>query len=141
MWSNGAVWSAGGYYGYSGSLSECLQKLYTELSAGRPVIVHLKNTAVSGVKRHTNRTSSYEYHLTSSGWNEVNYQMCIRDRRSTERDKRELVGARPLHLADARPFGRLKAPLGLSLFRFASQTRIYKIIFPLILPKRTRRQF
>ena len=73
MWSNGAVWSAGGYYGYSGSLSECLQKLYTELSAGKPVIVHLKNTAVSGVKRHTNRTSSYEYHLTSSGWNEVNY--------------------------------------------------------------------
>ena len=73
MWSNGAVWSAGGYYGYSGSLSECLQKLYTELSAGKPVIVHLKNTAVSGVKRHTNRTSSYEYHLTGSGWNEVNY--------------------------------------------------------------------
>ena len=63
MWSNGAVWSAGGYYGYSGSLSECLQKLYTELSAGKPVIVHLKNTAVSGVKRHTNRTSTYEYHL------------------------------------------------------------------------------
>ena len=26
MWSNGAVWSAGGYYGYSGSLSECLQE-------------------------------------------------------------------------------------------------------------------
>ena len=73
MWSNGAVWSAGGYYGYSGSLSECLQKLYSELSAGKPVIVHLKNTAVSGVKRHTNRTSSYEYHLTSSGWNKVNY--------------------------------------------------------------------
>ena len=73
MWSNGAVWSAGGYYGYSGSLSECLQKLYTELSAGKPVIVHLKNTAVSGVKRHTNRTSTYEYHLTGSGWNEVNY--------------------------------------------------------------------
>ena len=37
------------------------------------VIVHLKNTAVSGVKRHTNRTSTYEYHLTGSGWNEVNY--------------------------------------------------------------------
>ena len=67
------VRSAGGYYGYSGSLSECLQKLYTELSAGKPVIVHLKNTAVSGVKRHTNRTSTYEYHLTGSGWNEVNY--------------------------------------------------------------------
>jgi len=37
--------------------------------------------------------------------------------------KLELVGARPLHLANARPFGRLKAPLGLSLFRFAPQTR------------------
>jgi len=31
--------------------------------------------------------------------------------------KRELVGAGPLHLAYARPFGRLKAPLGLSLLR------------------------
>ena len=28
-----------------------------------------------------------------------------------------LVGARPLHLAGARPLGRLKAPLGLSLLR------------------------
>ena len=37
--------------------------------------------------------------------------------------KRELVGAGPLHLAYARPFGRLKAPLGLSLLRCASQTR------------------
>ena len=37
--------------------------------------------------------------------------------------KRELVGARPLHLAYARPFGRLKAPLGLSLLHFAAQTR------------------
>ena len=36
---------------------------------------------------------------------------------------RSLVGARPLHLACARPFGRLKAPLGLSLLRCASQTR------------------
>ena len=33
------------------------------------------------------------------------------------------VGARPLHLACARPRGRLKAPLGLSLLRCASQTR------------------
>lgn len=41
MWSNGAVWSAGGYYGYSATCpSAC--KLYTELSAGKPVIVHLK---------------------------------------------------------------------------------------------------
>ena len=31
--------------------------------------------------------------------------------------KRELVGARPLHLADARPLGHLKDPLGLSLLR------------------------
>ena len=37
------------------------------------MIVHLKNTAVSGVKRHTNRTSTYEYHLSGSGWNKVNY--------------------------------------------------------------------
>ena len=29
----------------------------------------------------------------------------------------ELVGAKPLHLAGARPFRRLKAPLGLSLLR------------------------
>jgi len=31
--------------------------------------------------------------------------------------KLELVGARPLHLAGARPLGRLKAPLGLLLLR------------------------
>ena len=31
--------------------------------------------------------------------------------------KRELVGAGPLHLAGAKPLGRLKAPLGLSLLR------------------------
>ena len=73
MWSNGAVWSAGGYTGYSGSLSECLQKLYSELSAGRPVIVHLQNTTVSGVSKHVNRTSTYEYHQTGSGWNPVSY--------------------------------------------------------------------
>ena len=42
MWSNGAVWSAAGYYAYSGSLSGCLSRLYEELQAGRPVIVHLK---------------------------------------------------------------------------------------------------
>ena len=73
MWSNGAVWSAAGYTGYAGTRAECLKKLYNELAAGRPVIVHLKNTTVSGVKRHANRTSTYEYHLTSSGWEEVNY--------------------------------------------------------------------
>ena len=38
-------------------------------------------------------------------------------------DKLELVGAQPLHLAIARPFCRLKAPLGLSLLHFVSQTR------------------
>ena len=37
--------------------------------------------------------------------------------------KIKLVGARPLHLAYARPFCRLKAPLGLSLLHFAAQTR------------------
>lgn len=73
MWSNGAVWSAAGYYAYSGSLSDCLSRLYEELQAGRPVIVHLKNTAVSGVSKHTNRVTSYEYHLSGSGWKEVNY--------------------------------------------------------------------
>ena len=41
--------------------------------------------------------------------------------------KRELVGARPLHLACARPFGRLKAPLGLSLLRCAAQTRACRV--------------
>ena len=40
-----------------------------------------------------------------------------------EEGQRSLVGARPLHLANARPFGRLKAPLGLSLLRCAAQTR------------------
>ena len=39
--------------------------------------------------------------------------------------KCELVGAQPLHLAIARPFCRLKAPLGLSLLHFVSQTRIW----------------
>ena len=73
MWSNGAVWSAAGYYAYSGSLSDCLSRLHEELQAGRPVIVHLKNTAVSGVSKHTNRVTSYEYHLSGSGWKEVNY--------------------------------------------------------------------
>ena len=37
--------------------------------------------------------------------------------------KRELVGAQPLHLAIARPFCHLKAPPGLSLLHFVSQTR------------------
>ena len=73
MWSNGAVWSAGGYYGYSGGLvrvpAEALHRAFRREAGDRAS----ENTAVSGVKRHTNRTSSYEYHLTSSGWNEVNY--------------------------------------------------------------------
>lgn len=73
MWSNGAVWSAAGYTGFSGSRAECLTKLYEELEAGRPVIVHLKNTTVSGVKKHQNRVTTYEYHLTGSGWNRVDY--------------------------------------------------------------------
>ncbi len=73
MWSNGAVWSAGGYSGFSGDLSACLNKIYSELTAGRPVIVHLKNTTVSGVSKHQNRISTEEYHLTGAGWQVVNY--------------------------------------------------------------------
>ena len=42
---------------------------------------------------------------------------------NSEEGQRSLVGARPLHLANARPFGRLKAPLGLLLLRCAAQTR------------------
>ena len=38
-----------------------------------------------------------------------------------------LSGQRPLHLANARPFGRLKAPLGLSLLRCAAQTRACRV--------------
>lgn len=73
MWSNGAVWSAAGYSDYSGNLSSCLTKLYEEISAGRPVIVHLRNTTVSGVSKHQDRVTTFEYHLTKNGWNEVNY--------------------------------------------------------------------
>ena len=40
--------------------------------------------------------------------------------------KRELVGAGPPPSCCARPFGRLKAPLGLSLLRFAAQTRTFE---------------
>ena len=42
---------------------------------------------------------------------------------NSEEGQRSLVGARPLHLACARPCCRLKAPLGLSLLRCAAQTR------------------
>ena len=44
--------------------------------------------------------------------------------------KRELVGARPLHLAYARPFGRLKAPLGLSLLRYARKREVITLVIP-----------
>ena len=46
---------------------------------------------------------------------------------NSEEGQRSLVGARPLHLANARPFGRLKAPLGLSLLRCAAQTRACRV--------------
>ena len=42
---------------------------------------------------------------------------------NSEEGQRSLVGVRPLHLANARPFGRTKAPLGLSLLRCAAKTR------------------
>lgn len=73
FWSGGAVWSAAGYADFAGSRAECLSKLYSELSAGRPVIVHLQNVTVSGVNKHPNRVTTYEYHRTASGWTQVNY--------------------------------------------------------------------
>ena len=42
---------------------------------------------------------------------------------TARKDSGHLSGRRPLHLANARPFGRLKAPVGLSLLRCAAQTR------------------
>ena len=41
----------------------------------------------------------------------------------------ELVGARPLHLAGARPFCYLKAPLGLSLLRCARKRESFHTFF------------
>ena len=46
------------------------------------------------------------------------------DRRFTRLQSDSGSQAKPLHLANARPFGRLKAPLGLPLLRCAAQTRI-----------------
>ena len=46
-----------------------------------------------------------------------------------------LSGRRPLHLANARPFGRSKAPVGLLLLRYALQMRSH----PKPCLKRTRR--
>lgn len=74
MWSNGAIWSAGGFTGYSADLAGCLDKLYSELNAGRPVIVHLQNTHVDGARKHANRITTYEYHANGSGgWQVVEY--------------------------------------------------------------------
>ena len=46
---------------------------------------------------------------------------------TARKDSGHLSGRRPLHLANARPFGRLKAPLGLSLLRCAAQTRACRV--------------
>ena len=67
MWSGGAVWSAGGSRGYDASLPEVLNKLYSELGAGRPVIVHLQNAPGQGI------CTTYEYWESSSGWDKVRY--------------------------------------------------------------------
>lgn len=67
MWSNGAVWSAGGYSDYNAGLEGCLTKLYSELSAGRPVIAHVKNAPGQNI------CSTYEYWESSKGWNKVHY--------------------------------------------------------------------
>ncbi len=67
MWSNGAVWSAAGYSDYNANLDGCLNKLYSELTAGRPVVVHVKNAP------GTSNCSVYEYWESGSGWNKVRY--------------------------------------------------------------------
>ena len=43
---------------------------------------------------------------------------------TARKDSGHLSGWRPLHLANARPFGRSKAPLGLSLLRCAAQREL-----------------
>lgn len=74
MWSSGAVWSAGGFSAYNAGLTDCLNKLYSELNAGRPVIVHLQNTHVSGARKHADRITTYEYHANGAGgWDVVEY--------------------------------------------------------------------
>ena len=72
---------------------------------------------------------------------------CTRSSLSSRKSKTarpaELVGARPLHLAPARTFCRLKAPLGLSLLRNRGLAVLQslKIIFPLNMPRAKRRAF
>lgn len=75
MWgSAGAIWSAGGFTAWNGDLADCLNKLYEEVNAGRPVIVHLQNTHVEGVSKHSERTTTHEYHADGAGgWNTVNW--------------------------------------------------------------------
>ena len=58
---------------------------------------------------------------------------------NSEEGQRSLVGARPLHLACARPFGRLKAPLGLSLLRCAAQTRACRVAGSHLRQRKTER--
>lgn len=74
MWSNGAIWSAGGYGDYSGGLETCLSTIYSELAAGRPVIVHVQNIYVGGGGKHPNRFSTWEYQANGAGgWSAVEY--------------------------------------------------------------------
>jgi len=74
MWQNGALWWKGGFSDWSSDRAGCLQKLYDELNAGRPVIVHLQNTYVEGVKKHSNRLTTHEYHANAAGgWTVVDY--------------------------------------------------------------------
>ncbi len=67
MWSNGANWSAGGYRNFSGDRDTCLNKLYSELGAGRPVIVHLQNAPGENI------CTTYEYWENGSGWKKTRY--------------------------------------------------------------------
>ncbi len=74
MWNGGVIWSAGGYTDYSAGLADCLNRLYSELNAGRPVIVHLQNTHVAGAAKHADRISTYEYQSNGAGgWSIVEY--------------------------------------------------------------------
>ncbi|MBQ8648071.1 MAG: Ig-like domain-containing protein [Oscillospiraceae bacterium] len=75
MWGSvGAIWSAGGFSAWNGGLTDCLDKLYSELNAGHPVIVHLQNTHVEGVSKHSDRTTTHEYHADGAGgWTQVNW--------------------------------------------------------------------
>ena len=81
--------------------------LFTDVQRGVRLNKKKKSTSTSPYPDEViDRLARAFYPATLACWN-------------SEEGQRSLVGARPLHLANARPFGRLKAPLGLSLLRSA----------------------